>query len=48
MTTLKGKLDLTEKIAKNQKPIGGRGGVAPKARKGDKRNSQKEKAARLA
>ena len=47
-TTLKGNLKLVEKIEKNQKPSGGGGGPAPKARASDKRESQKENAARLA
>ena len=47
VTTLKGNLKLAEKIAKKQKQNRGGGGAAPKARTGDKRNPQKEKAACL-
>ena len=39
VTTLKGNLKLAEKIAKKQKPSGGRGGPASKARAADKRKS---------
>ena len=48
VTTLKSILNLAEKIAKNQKPTEGGGGPASKDRAADKRDSQKEKAARLA
>ena len=48
VTTLKGNLKLAEKIYKKQKPRRGKGGAAPKARTGKKRESQREKAARLA
>ena len=48
VTTLKGNLKLAEKIAKKQKPSGGGGGPASKARAADKCESQKEMAARLA
>ena len=48
VTTLKGNLKLAEKIAKKQKPSEGGGGVAPKAKTGDKREIQKENLVRLA
>ena len=48
VTTLKGKMKLDEKIAKKLKPNRGGGGAELKARKGDKRDFQKENAARLA
>ena len=48
VTTLKGNLKLAEKIAKKQKLKGGGRGPASKARAADKRDPQKEKAARLA
>ena len=48
VTNLKGNLKLAEKIAKKQRPSGGGGGPASKARLSDKRESQKEKAAHLA
>ena len=48
VTTLKGNLKLDEKIYNKQKPSRGKGGAAKKSRTSDKRDSQKEKAARLA
>ena len=48
MATLKGNLKLAEKISKKQKPIGGGGVPASKARAADNCEYQKEKAARLA
>ena len=48
VNTLNGNLKLSEKILKKHKPIGGGGGPVSKARASDKREPQKEKAARLA
>ena len=47
LTTLKGNLKISEKIAKDQKPSVCEGGAAVRSRTGDKRDSQKVKAARL-
>ena len=47
VTTLKGNLKIAEKIAKKLRPSGSGGGPASKSRPADKRESQKEKAARL-
>ena len=47
VTTLKGNMKLTKKIAKNKNPNGGGGGAAPKSGTGDKRESKKEKLAHL-
>ena len=41
VTTLKGNLNLAEKIAKNQRPSEGRGGPESKSRPADKRESHK-------
>ena len=45
---MKGNLKVDEKIYKKQKPSRGGGGAAPKASTGNKPESQKENAARLA
>ena len=47
VTTLKGNVNLSEKISKMQKLSGGGGGASPKFRTGNKHNSQKEMSARL-
>ena len=45
---MKGNLKLAEKIAKKERPSGGGGGPESMSRPADKRESQKEKVARLA